>query len=129
MFMHIRISTYLFTYIHMHIYAYTYKYVCIQIHIHAYTYEYVYRYPSVRATWASPGGCSQGMAALMRDAALSEDAELAFCAHWALQQLGKGKPDVPQVGPGWLRVLGVPCMFVSSRSALHNCVQHATHLI
>ena len=34
--------------------------------------------------WASPGGCSQGMAALMRDAALSEDAELAFCAHWAL---------------------------------------------
>ena len=105
---HVYAYTYKYACIQIHIHAYTYKYVCIQIRIHAYTYkyaytyEYVYRYPSVRATWAMPGGCSQGMAALMRDAALSEDAELAFCAHWALQQLGKGKPDVPQVGPGWL---------------------------
>ncbi len=57
----------------------------------------------------------------MRDAALSEDAELAFCAHWALQQLGEGKPDVPQVGPGWLRVLGVPFAVVSTRSTVHVC--------
>jgi hypothetical protein len=36
------------------------------------------------------------MAALLQEAALSVDAELAFCAHWALLKF-RQKPVAPQV--------------------------------